>query len=67
MSTQTDTGLLVAALEEAREILGRYVEPGQRDPELTIQALLEVLDDENVVAALDRIAKRRSLRLIEID
>lgn len=67
MSTQTDVGLLVTALEESREILGRYIEPGPRDPTRTVEALLEILDDNNVVAALDRVAKRRSLRLVEIN
>jgi hypothetical protein len=67
MSTQTDVGLLLAALAESREILGRYIEPGPRNPGVTVEALLDVWDDTDVVAALDRVAKRRSLRLVEID
>lgn len=67
MSTQTDIGMLIETLEEAREILGRYIEPGPRDPKLTVEALLEVLDDNTVIAALDRLSRRRSLRLVEID
>ena len=67
MSQQTDIGVLVTALEESREILGRYIEPGPRDPKLTVEALLEILDNNNVVAALDRASRRRSLRLIEVD
>ena len=67
MRAQPDVGLLVMALAESREILGRYIEPGPRDPKLTVEALLDVLDDNNVVGALDRVAKSRSLRLVEID
>jgi hypothetical protein len=40
------------ALEEAQGILARYVEPGPRDCEQTIDQLLDVLDDEAVVQAL---------------
>ena len=67
MSAQTDVGLLVTALTESREILGRYIEPGHRDPKLTVEALLDVLDDNNVVGALDRVAKSQSLRFVEIN
>ncbi len=40
------------ALEDAQGILARYVEPGPRDCEQTINQLLDVLDDEAVVQAL---------------
>lgn len=40
------------ALEEAQGTLGRYVEPGPRDCEQTINQLLDVLDDAAVVQAL---------------
>ncbi|BBO02015.1 MULTISPECIES: hypothetical protein [Bradyrhizobium] len=40
------------ALEDAQGILARYVEPGPRDCEQTINKLLSVLDDETVVQAL---------------
>lgn len=60
-------GIADPALQEPREILDGYIEPGPRDPTKTVEALLEVLDDNNVVAALDRVTKRRSLRLVEID
>lgn len=67
MSQQSDIGLLVIALGDSREILGRYIEPGDRDAIMTVNQLLEILDDNNVVAALDRLAKRRALRLVEIE
>lgn len=40
------------ALEDAQSILARYVEPGPRDCEQTINRLLDVLDDGAVVQAL---------------
>lgn len=40
------------ALEDAQGVLARYVEPGPRDCEQTINQLLDVLDDEAVVQAL---------------
>lgn len=67
MSQQTDIGVIVTALEESREILGRYIEPGDRDAAATVNQLLEILDDNNVVAALDRAGKRRAIRLVELD
>ena len=67
MSQQSDIGLLVTALEESREILGRYIEPGDRDAVATVNQLLEILDDINVVAAIDRAGRRRALRLVELD
>ena len=67
MSQQTDIGVLVTALEESREILARYIEPGDRDAVDTVNHLLEILDDVNVVAALDRAGRRRALRLVELD
>ncbi|WP_398473457.1 hypothetical protein [Tardiphaga sp.] len=67
MSQQTDIGVLVTALGESREILGRYIEPGDRDAVDTVNHLLEILDDVNVVAALDRAGRRRALRMVELD
>ncbi|MCS3763050.1 hypothetical protein ML401_25800 [Bradyrhizobium sp. 62B] len=41
------------ALEHAQGILARHVEPGPRNCEQTIDKLLDVLDDEAVVQALN--------------
>lgn len=41
------------ALEDAQGILARYVEPGPRNCEQTIDRLLDVLDDEAVVQAIE--------------
>ncbi|MCP3395182.1 hypothetical protein NLM27_41295 [Bradyrhizobium sp. CCGB12] len=41
------------AVEQAQSILARYVEPGPRDCENTISELMDVLDDEAVVEAVE--------------
>jgi hypothetical protein len=43
---------VLRAVEQAEEILARYVEPGARNCEKTINELLEVLDDRKVVSAV---------------
>ena len=61
-----DQETLLRAVEDARRILGEYIEPGQRDAAQTLQRLLAVLDKNDVVHALDRMKRRRVLRLVEI-
>jgi hypothetical protein len=61
-----DQETLLRAVEDARRILGEYIEPGQRDAARTLQRLLAVLDKNDVVHALDRMQRRRVLRLVEI-
>jgi hypothetical protein len=63
MSTP-DQDTLLRAVEDARRILGEYIEPGRRDATRTLQQLLAVLDKEDVVHALDRMKRRRVLRLV---
>lgn len=41
------------AVQEAQSILARYVDPGPRDCETTINELMDVLDDEAVVEAVE--------------
>jgi hypothetical protein len=64
MSTP-DQETLLRAVEDARRILGEFIEPGQRDAMRTVQRLLAVLDTNDVVHALDRMKRRRVLRLID--
>src|ERR1700689_3673175 len=54
-----DQETLLRAVEDARRILGEYIEPGQRDAGRTVQRLLAVLDTNDVVHALDRMKRRR--------
>ena len=60
-----DQETLIRAIEDARRILGEYIEPGPRDATLTVERLLAVLDRNDVVHALDRIKRRKVIRLIE--
>ena len=60
-----DQETLLRAVEDARRILGEYIEPGQRDPARTLQRLIAVLDKNDVVHALDRMKRRRVLWLVE--
>ena len=48
------------AVKEAQAILARYVEPGPRDSESTINDLLAVLDDERLVQAMEEEHERQS-------
>ena len=60
-----DQDTIVRAIEDARRILGQYVEPGPRDTAETVQRLLAVLDKEDVVHALDRTKRQKVGRLVE--
>ena len=48
------------AVKEAQAILARYVEPGPRDCQNTINDLLAVLDDERLVQAMEEEDERQS-------
>ena len=60
-----DQETLIRAIEDARRILGEYIEPGPRDATRTVERLLTVLDRNDVVHALDRIKRRKVIRLVE--
>jgi hypothetical protein len=62
-----DQETLLRAVEDARRILGEYIEPGQRDAARTVESLLAVLDKNEVVHALDRLKRQRVARLVEIN
>lgn len=49
---------VLEAVERAQAILARYVEPGERDCERTINDLLDVLDRDQAVAAVDELESR---------
>jgi hypothetical protein len=49
---------LMEAVERAQAIMARYVEPGERDCERTINDLLDVLDRDEVVAAVEELEQR---------
>jgi hypothetical protein len=60
-----DQETVLRAIEDARRILGEYKEPGQRDATRTVERLLAILDRNDVVHALDRMNRRRMIRLVE--
>jgi hypothetical protein len=59
-----DQDTLIRAVEDARRILGEYIEPGPRDATLTVHRLLAVLDRNDLVLALGRMKRRRAIRLV---
>jgi hypothetical protein len=51
---------LLRAVEQAQDVLAQYVEPGPRDAEKTVNDLMTILDDSDLVEAvweLDSAAK----------
>ena len=60
-----DQDTLIRAVEDARRILGEYIEPGPRDATRAVERLLAVLDRNDVLHALDRINRRRVIRLVK--
>jgi hypothetical protein len=63
--TNPDQETLLRAVEDARRILGEYIEPGPRDATVTVDRLIAVLDGGDFIHALDRMKMRRVLRLVE--
>ena len=63
--TNTDQDTVLRAMEDARRILGEYIAPGPRDATRTVHRLIAVLARDDVVLALDRMKRRRTLRLVQ--
>jgi hypothetical protein len=61
-----DQDTLIRAVEDARRILGEYIAPGPRDATQTVHRLFAVLDRRDVVVALDRMKRRRAIRLVDL-
>jgi hypothetical protein len=60
-----DQDTVLLTVEDARRILGEYIEPGPRDPMVTVDRLIAVLDRDEFIHALDRMKRRRIRRLVE--
>jgi hypothetical protein len=60
-----DQKLAIHAIREAQSILASYIEPGPRNSDKTIQQLLDVLDRNEVVEAVDRLEEDFGLSLVE--
>jgi hypothetical protein len=61
----TDQDAVLQAVEDARRILREYIVPGPQDGTRTVHRLIAVLDRDELVHALDRMKKRRTIRLVE--
>jgi hypothetical protein len=62
----TDLDTLVEAMGDVRRILREYSSgPHPLNAALTLHRLIAVLDRNEVVLALDRMKKRRTLRVVE--
>src|SRR5258706_6142212 len=61
---RSDQETVLHALEYARRIVGKCI-AGQRDATRMVERLLTVLDEVEIVDALDRMKRRRILRLID--
>jgi hypothetical protein len=61
-----DQDTIIRAVEDARRILGEYIEPWPRDATRTVARLLAVLDRDEVLHALDRMKRRRAIRLVDL-
>jgi hypothetical protein len=61
-----DQEVVNAALRDATRILSEYLEPGApRNDRQTIQKLLEVLDNQTLAAALDRLSKGYGVKVVK--
>jgi len=62
---ESDQETILRALEDARRILGRCI-AGQRNATRAVERLLAVLDEIEVVDALDRMSRLRILQLVDL-
>lgn len=60
-----DQEVVNAAMRDAARILAEYLEPGPRNDRETIQKLLEILDNQKVAAALERLSKGYGPRVVK--
>jgi hypothetical protein len=60
-----DQDIVVTALKEAGLIIGDYLEPGPKDPLATINRLIEVLDNQKLAAAIERIDEGCGLKVVK--
>ena len=63
--TVTDQERITGALRQAGVIIAEYLEPGQvRNPTATVNRLIEVLDTQELAAALERV-EGHGLRVVK--
>ncbi|MGM5033542.1 hypothetical protein [Tardiphaga sp. 803_E3_N1_3] len=65
MSERADIEHLIRGVTAARALLSQYIEPGPRSAVDTVDRLIDILDDRDFVATLDRLNRRKVIRLVE--
>ena len=55
MDEEKDKALVLNAIGRAQDVLRDYIEPGDRDPERSLNELLRILDDGEFVEAHERL------------
>jgi hypothetical protein len=67
MKSRTDVETIVSAVQAARRVLSKYIEPGPCDSAATVERLLELLDTQDIEDALRRIDLRNTFELVSVD
>ena len=65
MSERDEIDHLIRSVTAARNLLKDYIGPGSRSAVDLVDRLIDVLDDRDFVASLDRLYRRKVIRLIE--
>jgi len=65
MSERDEIDHLIRSVTAARNLLKDYIGPGSRSAVDPVDRLIDVLDDRDFVATLDRLNRRKVIRLIE--
>jgi hypothetical protein len=65
MTERDDIDHLIRSITAARNLLRQYIQPGPRNAMDTIDRLIDILDERDFVATLDRLNRRKVIRLVE--
>jgi hypothetical protein len=63
--TNPDQETINRAVEDARRILGHYLDSVPRDANAAVDRLISILNRQDLIHALDRVNRRRVIRLVE--
>jgi hypothetical protein len=66
MTKRSDQETIVEALQASRRVLGEYIAPGPRNPMVTVERLLELLDTRDIEESLRRLDQRNTFSLVSI-
>jgi hypothetical protein len=66
VTSVSDRDVIFNSLKTAGQIIGEYLEPGHpRNAEATLNKLIEVLDNQELAAAIERLEKGPGLRVVK--